>query len=628
MPDWSYQTILRPLLFKLPPERARDFTLNAMGTLANLPFGGAVIDLMGHMRPPESVSTTVLGIDFPSRVGLGAGLDVNGRAAKALARFGFGFLELGPVTEHPMPESGTIERQRNAISYPLRLESGGADALKRRLERDNLTIPIGIRLASASANVHKRIIEQLAPHARFFSLDVSEMNPATLTEHLTSLQEAAPCPILIATRPDVPIDSAKRLVNIGLECGIKGIMVSGGVKQGDHFVVGAPAYKPAMFMVQQLHAEFHDQITIIASGNIAEPRNALYFLDMGASLIQIHSGLVFSGPGLPKRINEAIAFYRTTQFMPAPSKPRSILPQVPAWVWAGALGAMLVISAIIVGIVAMTRIVLPYDEAFVGLTRDQLAAINPRLLPFMAHDRVTVAGTMLSTGILYVGLALGGIRRGHHWALMAFLISALSGFLSFFLFIGYGYFDPLHAVLSLGLLPLFLASLFAKRAPLRFTVRPNTINTVRWYYSQWGQLMFVLIGVGLITAGIAIMSVGVTSVFVTEDLAFMQTSASILDASNPRLVPLVAHDRAGFGGNLVSVGLAVLLLALWGFRQGERWVWWTLALSGSSGFIAAIGIHLIVGYTDLWHLFPALLALFLFGLGSVFSFHYLFQRHA
>jgi hypothetical protein len=73
-------------------------------------------------------------------------------------------------------------------------------------------------------------------------------------------------------------------------------------------------------------------------------------------------------------------------------------------------------------------------------------------------------------------------------------------------------------------------------------------------------------------------------------------------------VPLIAHDRAGFGGALVADGVGVLLVAWWGYRVGARWLWWTFVAAGIPGFAAAIGVHLVVGYLNWWHLFPALLA--------------------
>ena len=120
-----------------------------------------------------------------------------------------------------------------------------------------------------------------------------------------------------------------------------------------------------------------------------------------------------------------------------------------------------------------------------------------------------------------------------------------------------------------------------------------------------------------------IATIGATTVFVPEDLDFMGTTAEALKSANPRLVPLVAHDRASFGGMLVATGLAVLLSALWGYRQGERWLWWTLLLAGTPAYAAAVGVHLAVGYTNLWHLAPALAGSAVYALGLLLSYPYL-----
>jgi hypothetical protein len=71
-------------------------------------------------------------------------------------------------------------------------------------------------------------------------------------------------------------------------------------------------------------------------------------------------------------------------------------------------------------------------------------------------------------------------------------------------------------------------------------------------------------------------------------------------------VPVVAHDRASFGGMLLAIGIATLLPALWGIRQGETWIVWMLALAGTIGYSATLAVHFEVGYTDLHHLLPAL----------------------
>jgi dihydroorotate dehydrogenase len=113
MPDWSYHTILRPLLFRLPAEQARDVTLGAMGRLAAAPGGRQIIEWLGHMRPPPGIARTLGGLYVPGPVGLGPDLDPHAVAPAALAQFGFGFLEVGPITLEPVEASRPVERRTN-----------------------------------------------------------------------------------------------------------------------------------------------------------------------------------------------------------------------------------------------------------------------------------------------------------------------------------------------------------------------------------------------------------------------------------------------------------------------------------------------------------------------------------
>jgi hypothetical protein len=273
-------------------------------------------------------------------------------------------------------------------------------------------------------------------------------------------------------------------------------------------------------------------------------------------------------------------------------------------------------------LIGATRVVLPYDEAFLGLERDALPSINARLLAFLAHDRVTLAGTMLSIGVLYAQLALWGIRGGARWAWRAVMCSAGIGFAGFFLFVGFGYFDPLHAAVSLVLLLLYgLGMRGAPPAAPTGHARPGRQDTPAERRGRWGQRCFVGLGLGLVAAGAIIAWIGIRGVLVPEDVRFLEMPPAVLRAANPRLLPLIAHDRAGFGGALASDGVAVLLTSLWGFRPGARWVWWTLLAAGATGFGAALGVHAAVGYLDPVHVAPALIGLGLLGAGLASSYH-------
>src|SRR5690349_684603 len=122
MPDWSYHPFFRPLLFQLPPAIARDIAFSALGLLASLPFGlgNGVLECVGQLRIPAGIAHSVWGLHFPGPVGLGAGLDVHAVGTAALAHFGFGFLEIGPVTLEPVQVTTSIERRvmQQTISYP------------------------------------------------------------------------------------------------------------------------------------------------------------------------------------------------------------------------------------------------------------------------------------------------------------------------------------------------------------------------------------------------------------------------------------------------------------------------------------------------------------------------------
>jgi dihydroorotate dehydrogenase len=355
-------------------------------------------------------------------------------------------------------------------------------------------------------------------------------------------------------------------------------------------------------------------------------------------MVQIDSGLIFTGPGLPKRCNDALLCWRKSRgqsrVSSATQGDRGALspgtldtvhqaldsrPSRQAWLWTLLMGIAMLVGGVMAMVIAVTRVVMPYDEQFVGMTRAELAQVNDNLLPFMTHDRVTLAGTMLAVGILYSVLSWCGIRRGWHWAHSAVIASAFVGFVTFFGFLGFGYFDPLHAFVTVVLFQFLLLGVHSDRSRPAYDDVPNLTNHTAWRASLWGQLVYVIHGVLLIVAGGVITTYGMTSVFVPEDLEFMQTTAEVLCSANPRLLPLVAHDRATFGGMLVACGITVLLSAMWGYRQGSAWLWWALFAGGNIAYIATILVHWGVGYTDLKHLLPAYGGLLLTWVGSTLS---------
>ena len=256
--------------------------------------------------------------------------------------------------------------------------------------------------------------------------------------------------------------------------------------------------------------------------------------------------------------------------------------------------------------VSIRREFLPHDISFLEMTPEQLCAIAEcRVVAFMFHDRVAFGGVLVAIAILYFWLSAVPLSEGAAWAWWTIAMSGAVGFLSFLSYLGHGYLDTWHGVGSVALVPVFVAGLLRSRAVVRSAPRRRTSVVLGRLEGRQRLGHFALLGTGLgmLLAGATILTVGMTRVFVPQDLEFMRVTVADLYAVNPRLVPLIAHDRAGFGGGLLSAGLTVAACAL--FATPSRSLWQALAGAGVAGFGAAIGVHPAVGYTDAMHLAPA-----------------------
>ena len=202
-------------------------------------------------------------------------------------------------------------------------------------------------------------------------------------------------------------------------------------------------------------------------------------------------------------------------------------------------------------------------------------------------------------------------------------MSGLVGFASFLAYLGYGYLDTWHGVATLILLPCFGIGLVKSHrliaAPAGLTTLMSPAIRVNWLsLTGIGRGSLLMVAIGLVGAGLTILLVGVTIVFVPQDLTFMMMRADDFNNINPRLVPLIAHDRAGFGGALCATGVA-MFFSVWCGTPSKS-LWQVLCLAGSIGFGCAIGIHFLVGYNDFIHLLPAYAGAIVYGIGLILSY--------
>lgn len=611
MPDWTYHTLFKPTLSQLPATKGREFIHRGMTVISRIPGGSKLIEYLGHTNPSARLETELFGFKISNPVGLSGKIDSALTGTKAFGHLGFGFIEAGPVTSKP--EEDGVPRYTQAkdnLIFPYRAESPGLEQTVTKLrELKGFQKPLFIRIGSAeSVSEISSLMQMLADYG-----DALIIEGHYGEDEWQLLREASKDkPLLLAcSRDELDSDTIGKLTAGNR---VDGVIIDEQPKDTGKGLE-YPLADAGNLATKVTEIRKKSSIPIIVSGGIKEPRDALALFEAGADLVMLTAGYVFTGPGLPKRINEALLDTKI-----------AVKDTYSGWIWHWLFGFLMLIGGLAALIVSMTIVVLPYDEAFLKMTREELIAINPNIYRFMQHDRMTVAGTMISGGIIYMQLARHGVRYGLQWAKRAIHIAGILGFLGILLFLGFGYFDWLHGILWLILLPFFWKGYLMTKNHAEHASSSNRTNHRAWKKSLWGQLAFVALGTALAVAGLVISTIGVNGVFVQTDIAYICMSPEQLAGINDRLIPVIAHDRAGLGSALISVGLLVLMLALWGFQQGEKWVWYTFLLGGIPAFSAAIIIHYVIGYTTFIHIFPAYIALLLFAAGLWYSKEFFFKK--
>ncbi len=345
--------------------------------------------------------------------------------------------------------------------------------------------------------------------------------------------------------------------------------------------------------------------------------STLVALARAGTPVIMNEAMIAHGPNTAQRVNEVLQSDQHIDTIASAASWWNPLTWF-AWTWAMWLGIAMVCGGIGAAIISYGPVLLGYDRAFLGTDVRGLNSTNSRLVAFLQHDRVTMAGCMAALGFMYLGHS-AAMRHGWPWARVAFALSGAVGFPTFFLFLGYGFFDPLHAAVAIGFFPLYVCGVFGRRMPATW-IAPDQVEEGSRRRAVVGQLIMILVGFGVTVAGIVIMVIGLRSVLIPADRVFMATDQATMNAAlHGRLVRFVAHDRAGFGGALTSLGVGVLGSALWGWRHGVRSTMNSIAAASTVGFGAALAVHWQVGYTDPLHLLPAYVGLPLVGISLLLS---------
>lgn len=316
-------TILRPLLFQLPPEQAHKLALKLAGLA-----GGGVYE---HPKLKQQV----LGLDFENPVGLSAGFDKNAEAVDGLSKIGFGFLELGTVTPLPQPGNPAPRifrlKEDEAVINRLGFNNDGLEVFCQHFAKAKRTLPLGANIGKNKGQTdaiadYVTGLEAVNPLADYVTVNISSPNTkglrdlqeqSALSDLLAALMERRQKPIVLKVAPDLGDSQIEAIAQTVMDAKIDGLIVSNttldrpDTLQSCHTVEsGGLSGKPLMSKSTEVLKRFSrlidKQIPIIGVGGIASAEDAYAKIRAGATLVQIYTALIYQGPKLVRKINDGM----------------------------------------------------------------------------------------------------------------------------------------------------------------------------------------------------------------------------------------------------------------------------------------------------------------------------------
>jgi dihydroorotate dehydrogenase len=355
--------ILRPLLFRLDPETAHQLTLQTIRFAGDFPLSNWLLTQLykGSYKPVRA-----FGLTFQNPIGLAAGYDKDALAIKGLGALGFGHVEIGTVTPRPQPGNPRprIFRllEEEAVINRMGFPSRGSEFVQKQLNpflRDGFfdkfinifrrskqnarqatkrrEMILGINLGKNKDTPNEEavldyleLLQCFAPYADYLAINISSPNTvglrelqgrAALESLLTQLHTQRQfeekklerrLPLLVKLAPDLTENELEDAVDVILDTHMDGIIVTNTTLSRDGLrsehrvesggLSGSPLRLKSEAVLRQVVKRVNGRIPIVSVGGIMNPEDAKCRLELGATLIQTYTGLVYHGPGLVKKI--------------------------------------------------------------------------------------------------------------------------------------------------------------------------------------------------------------------------------------------------------------------------------------------------------------------------------------
>ncbi|WP_040951596.1 quinone-dependent dihydroorotate dehydrogenase [Gorillibacterium massiliense] len=346
-----YKSLLKPVLFRMQPEDAHHFTMNAMKLGAKIPGALPLMNAMYGVPAHDALATNLWGIHFPNPVGLAAGLDKDAVAIPGFSSIGFGFIEVGTVT--PVAQPGNDKPRLFRLPEDLALvnrmgfNNKGAEAMRATLEQTTKrTIPIAVNIGKNKITPNERAEEDyrkcvraLYAYADLFVVNISSPNTPNLRslqhgEELKRLLAAVmderdilgnmekerkgtePKPVLVKIAPDLTDGELEQVTETIMGSGVSGIIATNTTISRDGLtnvnaketggLSGKPLTARSTEVVRKLYSLTEGALPIVGSGGIFTAQDAYDRIRAGASLVEVYTALIYEGPGINRKLNRGL----------------------------------------------------------------------------------------------------------------------------------------------------------------------------------------------------------------------------------------------------------------------------------------------------------------------------------
>lgn len=293
-------------------------------------------------------SKSLMGIHFTNPIGLSAGFDVDAVSLPFLQLLGFGYIEVGGITEHPQkgnpkPRIFRLPEDR-AIINRLNFYNKGVEPLRKRLyelrAKNRLYVPIGVNLGrSNSSSLDDVPMDYLATFKRvhdvadYVTINVSCPNALGLERYQSSVGLSAlldkvcnyneglnkRVPLLLKLGPDLDNEEAMACAEIAIDHGLSGLIISNtttkrtglstSMDYGPGGLSGAPLFERSTQLLRCIAKDYGKKLVLVGSGGIMDGASALAKLSAGANLLQVYTGFVYNGPSFVRHLLRYLRLY-------------------------------------------------------------------------------------------------------------------------------------------------------------------------------------------------------------------------------------------------------------------------------------------------------------------------------